>query len=113
MTMQRPDVDYDELNPGIRETVRWLRSLGFETIDSGDGETHEYECDRDGAYVCILCRSSALAKEARRLMRALLDRGIMVGPVYEGTTHIQASYDPANGFAVIELVGVTDAMLGG
>lgn len=27
------DLDYDELDPGIRSTVRWLRSHGFRTVD--------------------------------------------------------------------------------
>jgi hypothetical protein len=28
----------DELDPGIRRVVRWLRSLGYETCDPGVGE---------------------------------------------------------------------------
>ena len=31
------DIDYGELDPGIRETVRRLNEEGFETCDSGDG----------------------------------------------------------------------------
>ena len=109
--MQRPDIDYDELNPGIRETVRWLRSLDFDTVDSGDGETHEYECDRDEPYVVVRCHGLLLCGEADRLARALRHRGIDLSPVYEGPVYIQASYDPANEIAVIELVGVKDDML--
>lgn len=35
------------LNPGIARTVQWLNSQGFMTTDSGDGATHDHECDRD------------------------------------------------------------------
>ena len=31
------EVPYDELDPGIRETVRWLNKHLFKTTDSGDG----------------------------------------------------------------------------
>ena len=30
-------INYDDLDPGIRRTVHWLRAHGFETTDSGDG----------------------------------------------------------------------------
>jgi hypothetical protein len=30
-------VNYEELDPGIREIVRALNDVGFETTDSGDG----------------------------------------------------------------------------
>lgn len=30
-------IDYDQLAPGIRETVRWLAGCGFDPCDSGDG----------------------------------------------------------------------------
>jgi hypothetical protein len=31
------DLNYDALDPGIRETVRLCRQKGFHTTDSGDG----------------------------------------------------------------------------
>lgn len=35
------DLDYDSLNPGIRDLVRELREVhGFDTCDSGDGVTN-------------------------------------------------------------------------
>lgn len=30
-------MNYETLDPGIREVVRWLHSLGYKTTDSGDG----------------------------------------------------------------------------
>jgi len=63
--------EVDGLNPGIRRLVVWLRANGFDTCDSGDGQTHDHACDRS-------CGA------------------------------IQASYDPADGSAVIDLTGVSD-----
>lgn len=34
------DFDYEQLNPGIRELVKELRDLEYETTDSGDGTNH-------------------------------------------------------------------------
>ena len=33
------DLNYDELDPGVRDVVRLLREDGFSTCDSGDGVT--------------------------------------------------------------------------
>jgi hypothetical protein len=39
------DFDYEQLDPGIRETVRYLHGCGFITADSGDGSKYpEMEC---------------------------------------------------------------------
>lgn len=64
------------LNPGIRHTVQTLRSWGFETCDSGDGVTHEFECDLDVPYVHILCPPALLASETDRLVNLLRGAGI-------------------------------------
>jgi hypothetical protein len=110
--MNRPDIDYDALNPGIRETVRWLRSLGFDTVDSGDGETHEYECDCDEPYVVMRWDNpQTLSAGADLLLRALLERGINVCTIFMGEVCIQATYDPVDQSAMIYLSGVNDAML--
>jgi hypothetical protein len=34
------DFDYEQLNPGIRDLVKTLHELGYETSDSGDGKTN-------------------------------------------------------------------------
>lgn len=33
--------DPNEISPGVRDLVMWLRSLGYDTIDSGDGSNHD------------------------------------------------------------------------
>lgn len=104
----------ETLNPGIRETVAWVRSLGFETCDSGDGQTHEHACDRDHAYVVISVADPAMmvtfAKELHRILRI---RGIAPGPVGGRLPCIQASFDPENGLAFIDLMNLDDALLRG
>lgn len=41
------------MNPGIAYTVKTLREWGFDTTDSGDGQTHDHECDLPVPYVYI------------------------------------------------------------
>lgn len=104
----------DSLNPGIRKVVALLRSHGFSTCDSGDGATHDYECDRDAPYVCIECDPERLVHECRRLARVLAAAGITIEPIDpDGAPCIQGTHDPANDRAIIELMGVDDSMLQG
>jgi hypothetical protein len=99
------------LNPNIRFTVTYLQSQGFNTVDSGDGKTHAHECDRDYAYVSIRVGSHRLLDEADRLYMLLLKLGVPmgeVGPADSPRPCIQATYDPVNGFAIIDLMYVDD-----
>ena len=94
-------MDLNELNPGIRKTVAWLVSQGFETCDSGDGETHEFECDQPQPYVTMLVPACLLVSEAKRLMyRLKTQHGIEVQTMDEEVTvpAIQAAYNPADVF---------------
>jgi hypothetical protein len=100
-----------ELNPGIRKTVKWLNDNGFRTVDSGDGQTHDYECDREDPYVVIACAPTKLVGEAIRLRALVQKQGVTITPIGEGFACIQASYDPANDYGCIELVGVRDKEL--
>jgi hypothetical protein len=104
-----------EINPGIRKTVEWLQILGFETTDSGDGSTHDFECDRPHGYVAMMVAPMRLAAEADRLRRALEDRGIEVHACSEdeSKTFISASYDPVDGSAILSVQPITDAMFPG
>ena len=95
------------INPGILATVKWLRSHGFSTTDSGDGVTHDFGCDQDRPYVHMLVEPARLVEEANRLATLLADRGITVEPCDEHGTApmIEASYNPAD-LAVISLWNV-------
>ena len=108
-----------DLNPGIVRTVRWLRFHGFKTCDSGDGGTHLAECDRPYAYVSMRTTPSAMYSETESLKELLVSIGFSPLPIShafdpEGTLRapcIQLTYDPVDGIAVIDLMGVCDALL--
>jgi len=107
-----PPLDPSILNPGIRRFVALLREHSFDTTDSGDGETHEHACDRDVGYVVIrVAQPWKLTAEADRLRKLLVDQTIATSLIAGDAPFIQATYDPEDGTAIIELHGVHDRML--
>lgn len=118
-------VPYEELDSGIRATVRWLNENGFRTTDSGDGRSkyaNGDECAMDCAMpfpnVAILTNPSDLATECERLSELLRERGIppvpMGSEIEPGNIHIQGSYDPtleSDVRSFILLFGLDDSML--
>lgn len=104
------------LNPGIRKTVEWLRSEGFVTTDSGDGETNPAEGMEDALefpHVIMVVRQEEIVQEAERLMGLLDDKGIEILPMSDDGSQpaIEATYDPADESAVLMLFGVDDKKL--
>lgn len=117
------------VNPGIRRTIAWLNSYGFKTCDSGDGETHDFECDRPDPYVVIEVDPEVICSKTVRLHVLLRDSGIDLGPVgslrsdvealAELVTEplvphdvtIEATYDPIDGRAFINVSGLHDGLL--
>jgi hypothetical protein len=85
----------------------------FHTIDSGDGETRDYECDRPMPYVVMDCDGLDLIDECDRLCNLLAEFGITTAPLGnpEGNPSIQGSYDPVDLTATIELLDLCDANL--
>lgn len=114
------DINYDDLNPGIRETVRKLRSWGFDTCDSGDGDTHQYACDLGYAYVAAEVEPRNMAAMADLLRAKLEEAGVSVGvqcdealidvtkPHDAQGVFIEASYSPIDGRAILFLGGLSD-----
>ena len=117
------DIPYDDLDPGIREVVRWLNEAGFPTMDSGDGKA---KFDDDGnelpgweggtcgygvPHAIIAVHPHMLVEQADDLVRALRSQ---VGITVQATSpdgsgvEVQANYDPANGIAVVVLSGLDD-----
>lgn len=98
------------LNPKIARLVAQLNADDFETVDSGDGQTHDFECDQPFGYVAIAVVPSALLAEANRLRDRLIELGVVLGPEgnAEGLPSIQASYDPVDGTAFLYLSPITD-----
>lgn len=91
-------INYDELDPGIRETVRWMRELGFETIDSGDGSKAGWmEGALDFPHVVARVRPRDMIDESHRLLAWC--------SVKESRHKVQveATYDPADCSAILLL----------
>jgi hypothetical protein len=70
-------IDYDELNPGIRDLVRELREVhGLNTTDSGDGVTN-VEAGMEGAleekHVFILVQLVDMIETTRTLAKTYPD----------------------------------------
>lgn len=108
--MNTDDINYDELDPGIRETVRWLRSLEFETTDSGDGVTKGAD-GWETPHVYMQTDSRHLLSDAHRLLFILNESRIEVAEVGSAAVQIQATYDPANMSAWLAVLGLDDAKL--
>ena len=109
------NIDYDELDPGIRRLVRKLRDAGFETVDSGDGYSKEgvYEDFLPFPHVAMLSTPSHLVADADRLMACLEEWGVSFEPKDPETDiQIEASYSPVDGHTVLLLSNVDDTMLG-
>lgn len=106
---------WDELDDGIRETVRLLWSNGFSTSDSGDGRLQGWKADMEGAidrpHVFSCCAPDELIAECNRL-KALLDEHVPGWDAEYPKTMIQGTYSPMdNGLGIVELYGVEDRML--
>ena len=104
--------DYSQLNPGIRRTVRLIHDLGYETCDSGDGETREHACDRDEGYVVIVVRDhedmEVVATDVYEALREHIPDDGFGG--WNGV-HIQAHYSPVDGLRMVDINGINDSML--
>lgn len=110
------DEEIGQLDKGIRKTVQWLRSHGFETTDSGDGtKVATMECALNYPNVTIRLESpDDLMWEADRLKHCLEAEGIEVEPQsMDNSPFIQATYDPADGSSTILLAYVDDLYLFG
>lgn len=94
------DLNYDELDPGIVEVVRYLRQRGYDTTDSGDGLT-KYQRgiaeEGDPCYMPVPHVVCLLTPNHRHLIASAgLLRVLLVGQFGEGW-NVQASYDTKDG----------------
>jgi hypothetical protein len=109
----------DDLDPGIRRTVLWLRKAGFDTTDSGDGVSkfkvaEPMEGALDYPHVVCVLKPEELYYEAIFMARLVQAQGVKVvqnGRREPGQAEVQASLDPADGSAILVLAGVGDAEL--
>ena len=108
----RNDTAY-EFNPNIEKTIKLLWVNGFNTIDSGDGETHIFECDLEFPYIHIMSDQNNIVDDCKDLKKIIEEyTSKKVGLVGIGDdASIQGTYDPVDSTAIITLLNVTDACL--
>jgi hypothetical protein len=103
------------MNPKITKTVEKLQSWGFETYDSGNGETHDFDFDLEIPYVHIAVSIKDLEERCDTLLALLHEEGVDFDncphPQYNPkgcAVHpcIEASYLPLEGKAFIHLFNV-------
>jgi len=108
------DLNPDTLSPGIRRTVVMLDKEGFHTTDSGDGTSNAgMGCEIAIPNVHMTCESGQLCSVADALHSLLGKYGVDTNSDPEVGPVIQATYNPADGFAIVSLFGVDDEMLFG
>ena len=111
---RKDELDYSQLDPGIRETVRRLRYWGFDTTDSGDGHSKaDAGYDPDGfcphPHVYIRSSASQMVTDCKILLRFCRVAGVDIGEIRSADSpSIQAMYDPVDDTAMIMLAGVSD-----
>lgn len=94
------EVPYDELDPGIAATVRWLNEAGFVTVDSGDGVTKlaagapEPCCHVNPVpHVHIKVPVTEAPETWRRLSAAMEARGLAWHDMSEDDDALDAAHD--------------------
>jgi hypothetical protein len=96
------------LDPGIRQTVKWLQDNGFVTTDSGDGVSKTEAIATGEAlgfpHVFMMCSPDTLFVEAHRLYDLLRGKNLT-------SPQVEASYSPADGIALLLLTGLDDTLL--
>ena len=111
------DFNYDELDSGIRETVRWLRDRGYDTTDSGDGVskggTEQASTMLNFPHVVIRIVPNKMIHESVRLWETLVEHGIDFEPKNPGyDPGIEVNYSPLDGVATIMLLEIDDKLMG-
>lgn len=101
------DLDYDALDPGVRDAVRHLRARGFDTTDSGDGASKfrrvcGTDAEAEAAWCAlpfphvfaVLADPARLVAESNRLLAVLEERE-------PGQWRVEGSYCPNEGTALL------------
>lgn len=103
-----------KINPGIRRVVALLNENGYRTVDSGDGKTHDFECDREVGYVVVaLSPDQRLEDSADDIYRILRIAGVPKEAFFgDSGIHIQANYCPSDSMRLIDISKIYDELLG-
>lgn len=110
ISLKWTDQDYNELDKGIRDTVRFLHEKGYHTTDSGDGMSKSgipYEDFLPFPHVVIMPEmASGMMSTAHDLWEDLQATGLDVSGV-----QIEATYSPVDKVATIMLMNFDDTLL--
>lgn len=103
------DVNYEELDPGIRRTVKLIRDHGFVTTDSGDGRSKGAFGEDYPHVYCNL--GPGIWKQAVRdlllgLRAAVTPSGLAKFDSGEAT--VQTTWSPLDEVTVLTVVGICD-----
>ena len=105
-------IDYDALDPGIRETVRALRAANFRTTDSGDGRTKTYDWALPFPHVVVVPHDDAPYIETMdRLRDFVAARYLMPRDSGVPRWEVELSVAARQGAVSILLRGVEDRYL--
>jgi len=98
----------DDLDPGVRDLVVWLRDLGFDTTDSGDGsKVDTMECAVPFPMVAIRVRRDEQPQVRANYLYEMLRRA---GVEFDlDGVGVELSYDPHDQIAVLVVRGVMSA----
>lgn len=107
------EINYEELDPGVRQLVRILNRHGFITTDSGDGYSKDPEARwMDRPHVCISIEfPENIIPMADRLVAVMATCGVTIvqqGPGDAKTPCIQVDYCPVTRRASMLLMDVLD-----
>lgn len=97
----------------IRKTVELLFDCGFDPIQK---RISHHPKDPSLPYIQIHCVPSELIDQTLRLVKLLKAQGIKVHPIGSSelginNVFIQATFDPANNTAIIDLMNLHDELL--
>ena len=107
----------EELDPGIRETVAWLRARGYNTTDSGDGKSKANLIAQGIAlaipHVFVLVPFSSAYATAHALADDLAEIGVVPGPhtPFGADLSIEIRYSPFDRTTILMLCGLDDGGL--
>jgi hypothetical protein len=95
------DVDYDALDPGIRELVRRLNGAGIETCDSGDGVTKVGVMECALPYAHVVAQANATGFAGFIEAHDIAVRMAPLLPQADPPWSVQVTFDLADGIAVV------------
>lgn len=87
-------INYDDLDPGIRDVVIMLRNAGFNTCDSGDGsKANTMACAVEYPHVAALTEPDAMIEQSKVMLALLREHDLR--------WCVDASYGAHDGQAIL------------